>query len=59
MYNKYWESNKALLLYPGAETNSPNFSVFEGQEKQECGIGRINILDGEKLKKNIGEVILV
>lgn len=58
VYNRYWDSNKALLLYPGAETISPNFSAFEGQEKQACGIGSINILEGEKLKKDIGEEIL-
>ncbi|KAA2217193.1 McrC family protein [Maribacter flavus] len=58
VYNKYWSSGKALLLYPGLKTVPPTFIPFEDSVNQECGIGCINILEGEKLKKDIGGEIL-
>lgn len=58
VYNRYWDSGRALLLYPGVKTMSPNFVSFEGHENQACGIGSINILEEEKLNATIGEEIL-
>ena len=57
VYNKYWNSQKAILLYPASKTETPKFICFDNVE-QACAIGRINILDGEHLKKNLGEEIL-
>lgn len=53
VYNKYWDSFKAMLLYPSLETEKPDFIPFNG-EKQECAIGRLNILECGVLKENCG-----
>ena len=58
VYNEYWDSTKALLLYPSVETEIPQFVPFEGDDNHTCALGNLNILDGEKLNKNIGEEIL-
>lgn len=58
VYNEYWDSTKALLLYPSVETEIPQFVAFEGDDNHTCALGKLNILDGEKLNKNIGEEIL-
>lgn len=58
VYNEYWDSTKALLLYPSVETEIPQFVPFEGDDNHTCALGKLNILDGDKLNKNIGEEIL-
>ena len=58
VYNEYWYSTKALLLYPSVETEIPQFVPFEGDDNHTCALGKLNILDGDKLNKNIGEEIL-
>lgn len=58
VYNRYWDSYKALLLYPALDTITPNFKRFEGNENHRCGIGRLNILNDGKLDSTIGEQIL-
>lgn len=57
VYNKYWDSFKALLLYPSLETEKPDFIPFNG-EKQECAIGRLNILESGVLKEDCGTEVL-
>lgn len=58
VYNKYWNSFRALLLYPSNSTKEPNFIPFEGDENQQCAIGRLNILEDGTLKENCGTEIL-
>lgn len=57
VYNKYWDSFRALLLYPSISTKVPNFISFEGEENQQCAIGRLNILDDGALKEDCGTEI--
>ncbi|WP_437397211.1 McrC family protein [Flagellimonas lutimaris] len=57
VYNKYWESSRALLLYPSLITEKPNFISFKN-EKQECGIGKLNILEDGNLKDDCGQEII-
>lgn len=57
VYNKYWESSQALLLYPSLITEKPNFISFKN-EKQECGIGKLNILEDGNLKDDCGQEII-
>ncbi len=58
VYNDYWKSYKAVLLYP-TETKSlaPSFYPFD-QKDHECGIGKINVLKSGKLNPEIGHNIL-
>lgn len=58
VYNDYWKSFKAVLLYPtdGSEL-APDFQLFHGQDHS-CGIGKLNILEKGKLRKDLGERIL-
>ncbi|MCK0190448.1 McrC family protein [Arenibacter sp. F20364] len=58
VYNEYWGSNNALLLYPSLETEKPEFIPFEGDENHKCALGKLNILDGDQLNVSIGEEIL-
>jgi 5-methylcytosine-specific restriction enzyme subunit McrC len=47
VYNDYWVSTKAMLLYPSNETEFTNFVPFEQnnskKEQHECGLGKISI----------------
>ena len=52
VYNKYWDSFRALLLYPSISTKEPNFIPFEGDENQQCAVGRLNILEDGALKQD-------
>jgi 5-methylcytosine-specific restriction enzyme subunit McrC len=58
VYNDYWKSYKAVLLYP-SETKciAPQFYPFN-EKIHNCGIGKINVLIGPKLNPDIGETIL-
>lgn len=58
VYNEYWGSNNALLLYPSLETEKPEFIPFEGDEGHKCAIGKLNILNGSELNENIGTEIM-
>ncbi|CAM3359020.1 McrC family protein [Zobellia roscoffensis] len=58
VYNKYWDSFNALLLYPALKTEEPEFIVFEGDENHQCAIGRLNILKEGKINDQIGEEIM-
>ncbi len=58
VYNRYWGSYKALLLYPALESTTPNFKPFESDNDNKCGVGKLNILIEGKLDSTIGEKIL-
>lgn len=62
VYNDYWKANKSMLLYPSKITEVPNFIKFKDTShhnpEDHCAIGKLNILQDDKLKLNIGEEIL-
>lgn len=64
VYNDYWKSTKAVLLFPSSNTEPPKFNYFEkideNKENHQCGLGRISIFnkDNNKLNNLIGEEIL-
>lgn len=58
VYNKYWNSFRALLLYPSNLTEEPDFIPFEGDENQQCAIGKLNILEDGVLKDDCGSEII-
>lgn len=65
VYNDYWRSTKALLLYPSniALEKITQFDPFESlpdrDEHHQCGLGRISVLNATgKLNQNIGMEIL-
>lgn len=62
VYNDYWNATKALLLYPSEITAAPRFIKFDDDIHHSpidhCALGKINILEGKKLNKAIGDDIL-
>ena len=58
VYNRYWYSYRALLLYPAVSTKKPNFIPFEDDQNQECAIGRLSILENGALNDDFGREIL-
>ena len=62
VYNDYWKSNKAMLLYPSAETVPPEFHTYhpiQSREAHHCAVGRISIFNEESgLCSKIGEKVL-
>ena len=66
VYNDYWDSKKAMLLYPSNKTNEINDDNFISFEKtpqknnnHKCCLGKISIFDTmNKLDENIGVEIL-
>lgn len=65
VYNDYWKSDKAMLLYPSNTASMINDDSFVSFEKIEhknehhaCALGKISIFEGEKLDENIGVKIL-
>ena len=57
VYNDYWKAQKSVLLYPSHQTQKPNFIHFDGFSDQ-CSIGKLHILEGNKLNDKIGYEIL-
>lgn len=66
VYNEYWQSEKAMLLYP-ANANSfeakdfKSFNVLDGKDNHHaCGLGRISIFNtnGKTLNERIGDDII-
>lgn len=48
VYNEYWKSKKALLLYPSNNSELDQFSRFEKiseDEHHQCGLGKISVLN--------------
>ena len=65
VYNEYWKSNKAMLLYPASESNFSkedfiSFNPIINDTHHHCGVGKISILnpDNKTLDKDIGNTIL-
>lgn len=64
VYNDYWNSTKAMLLYPAIETEFEGFVPFEQNnlrnDQHECGLGKISIFEtGEdSLNDKIGDEII-
>lgn len=73
VYNDYWKSTKAILLYPSTETKFDGFIKFQDHhihkyaiyneekiEQHECGLGKISIFeeDQKTLNQNIGNHII-
>lgn len=57
VYNDYWKSVRAMLLYPAEASVPPDFKNFRQRDHQ-CAVGRLNILENGKLKSDIGKEIL-
>lgn len=61
VYNDYWKSTKAMLLYPSNKTDFKGFKKFVGNHlNHECGLGKISIFkSGEEfLNDEIGDNII-
>ncbi len=66
VYNEYWQSDKAMLLYPSnttsfEEKDFKKFNTFDGKEQHHaCGLGKISIFkEGTNLLDDrIGESIM-
>ena len=65
VYNDYWKSTKAMLLYPSNTTTFTKedfipFNKITETAHHECGIGKISIFASDKktLDKEIGNTIL-
>ncbi|KQB39416.1 McrC family protein [Flavobacterium aquidurense] len=73
VYNDYWKSTKAILLYPSNETKFDGFIKFQDHhihkhtiyneekiEQHECGLGKISIFEDDQktLNQNIGNEII-
>ena len=62
VYNDYWQSDKAMLLYPSnttKEIKEEDFELFKNN-KHACSLGKISIFneDKEGLSETIGTTIL-
>lgn len=60
VYNDYWNSKKAMLLYPSTDTiemQEKDFEAFKGKEHQ-CSLGKISIFKNNELDVSIGTTIL-
>lgn len=73
VYNDYWKSTKAMLLYPSNETKVDDFVKFQDHhihkyvlhnekkiEQHECSLGKISIFNSgdDRLNERIGDEIL-
>jgi 5-methylcytosine-specific restriction enzyme subunit McrC len=65
VYNDYWQSSKAMLLYPSNKTTFAkedfiSFTKITAIAHHECGLGKISIFDSDNktLDKEIGNTIL-
>ncbi|MFY7846270.1 McrC family protein [Chryseobacterium gambrini] len=59
VYNEFWKSTRAMLLYPSQITSlhSERFILFD-DNKHSCSLGKVSIFDADKLDALIGEKIL-
>lgn len=68
VYNDYWNSDKAMLLYPSNETEFPLFKQFESHsitkhtiindkieviKQHQCGLGKISIFEKNGSELNV------
>jgi len=66
VYNEYWHSEKAMLLYPSTVTSfePTDFKAFDALNGKDshhaCGLGKVSVFDADGLRLNegIGEEIL-
>jgi 5-methylcytosine-specific restriction enzyme subunit McrC len=64
VYNDYWKSDKAMLLYPSNNTDFSGFVEFEENSSKDyqhkCGLGKVSIFntDGKTLNGAIGDDII-
>lgn len=64
VYNDYWDSKKAMLLYPSKEiplTNNhfiPFETITTSHKTHCCALGKVTIFDGNHLDEKIGTKIL-
>jgi 5-methylcytosine-specific restriction enzyme subunit McrC len=65
VYNDYWKSSKAMLLYPSNNTTFTKedfipFNKITETVHHKCGLGKISILaaDNKTLDKELGNNIL-
>ena len=58
VYNEYWQSAKALLVYPSNEEKeclTHAFETIKGQETHhQCGLAWVNLIKDGKLNQEIG-----
>ncbi|WP_185204777.1 McrC family protein [Chryseobacterium sp. C3] len=59
VYNEFWKSTRAMLLYPSQITSlhSERFILFD-DNKHSCSLGKVSIFDADTLDALIGEKIL-
>ena len=59
VYNEYWHSNKAMLLYPTNSSNQKDqeFTPFTN-DKHACSLGKISVFKDNKLNNDLGNEIL-
>ena len=59
MYNEYWNSAKALLLYPSNASKEISIKAFEqigDKANHQCGIATVSVLNNDDtLNKQLGE----
>lgn len=64
VYNEYWESTHAVLLYPSTTTDFQPGIAFEPRPRMRpcqahgCSIAKVSVLDGKMLDAGIGEKII-
>ncbi len=66
VYNEYWKSEKAMLLYPSTltsfePTDFKAFDALNGKDSHHaCGLGKVSVFtsDGKSLDETIGSVVL-
>jgi 5-methylcytosine-specific restriction enzyme subunit McrC len=59
VYNEYWDSKKAMLLYPSNLPSVYNieFTPFTN-DKHACSLGKISVFKDDALNSTIGEMVL-
>lgn len=59
VYNEYWHSNKAMLLYPTNSSNQKDqeFTPFTNN-KHACSLGKISVFKDNQLNNDLGNEIL-
>lgn len=64
VYNDYWKSDKAMLLYPSNQSEFRGFEEFEKNSSKDyqhkCGLGTISIFKTDEpiLNEKIGDLII-
>lgn len=57
VYNDYWKSYKAMLLYPSNKSNFTEFIEFEKNSSKhtqhKCGLGKISIFNSDEMSINV------